>query len=153
MAQVVAINAAPKRGRQMTGTKNGGLDPLKGHIGDLVNLSAAMMVMAEMAPDRMSASQMIFFLAAASADLAGKQPTYSEVREALGDDINRTLHTTYRVVLEPSRIYPKALGWLSRTQNPNDNREYFLKLTPRGREVLKEVLKALGRDINSERKH
>lgn len=150
MLTMEAITVSPKRGRPMKGTttQRRGLDPLKKHIGDLANLSAAMMVMAEMAPERMSVSQMIFFLAAGAADIAGKRPTYSEVREALGEDINRTLHTTYRVVLKPSRVYPKALGWLDREQNPADNREWFLKLTPKGREVIMEVLRALGREID-----
>lgn len=123
-------------------------DELHLHVADFANLSAAMIVLAEMAPDRMTMSQAIFFLVAASADLAGKRPTYSEVREALGDDINRTLHTTYRIVLEPSRVYPKGLGWMTRETNPADNREKFLRLTKKGREVMKEVLRALGKDID-----
>lgn len=127
--------------------KSGGLDPLKGHIADLRNFSAAMMVLGEMAPERMTLSQAIFFIVAASADLAGKQPTFSDVRDALGDEINRTLHTTYRIVLEKSRVYPKGLGWMTRVTNPNDNREKFLKLTPKGREVMQEVLRALGKMV------
>lgn len=123
-------------------------DGLHLHVGDLTDLSAAMIVLAEMAPDRMTMSQGIFFLVAAAADLAGKRPTYSDVREALGDDINRTLHTTYRIVLEPSRVYPKGLGWMTRETNPADNREKFLSLTPKGRKVIKEVLRALGKEID-----
>lgn len=121
-------------------------DNLHAHVGSLVDLGAAMMAMAEMAPERMSVSQVIFFITAATADLAGKRPTFSEMRNSLGEDINRTLHATYRVLLEPSRAYPKGLGWLTRERNPADNREWFLKLTPKGRLVIKEVLRALGRN-------
>ena len=106
-----------------------------------------MLVLAEMAPERMTLSQAIFFITAGAADIAGKRPTYSDVRAALGDDINRTLHTTYRIVLEPSRVYPKGLGWMTREINPADNREKFLKLTRQGDEVMRAVLRALGAEL------
>lgn len=118
-------------------------DELKLHISDFAHFSAAMIVLGEMAPERMTLAQVIFFVMAASADLAGKDPTFSEIREALGDQINRSLHTTYRVLLEPSRAYPNGLGWLRQEPNPVDTREKFLRLTPSGRLVLKEVLAAL----------
>ncbi len=116
---------------------------MKIEIGDLRGLARTMAVLAELAPDRMALSQAIFFLTAAAEDLAGKRPTYTDVRALLGDEINRTLHTTYRIVLEPSRVYPKGLGWMTRVQNPNDNREWFLKLTPKGKSVVNRVVEAL----------
>lgn len=119
------------------------LDPLKKRVGDLANSSAAMMVIAEMAPDRMTLSQAIFFVTAAAAIIAGKQPTYSDIQEAIGDEVNRSLHTTYRVFLEPSRVYPRALNWISRETNPADNRQKIFSLTPRGRAVVEEMLRAL----------
>lgn len=118
-------------------------DELKLHIGDFARFSAAMIVLGEMAPERMTLAQVIFFVMAASADLAGKNPTFSEIREALGDEINRSLHTTYRVLLEPSRNYPNGLAWLRQEPNPNDTRQKFLRLTPKGRRILNEVLKAM----------
>jgi hypothetical protein len=124
------------------------LDVLKAAIPDLEALSRAMMCIAEMAPERMTLSQAIFFVQAAAADLRGEKPTFTEVRDSLGEEIRRTLHTTYRVILEKSRVYPKGLGWMKQELNPRDNREKFLKITPRGREVLSAVLhhlKVLGR--------
>jgi hypothetical protein len=87
----------------------------------------------------MSLSQAIFFLKTAAEDLRGKKPTYSDIRGSLGERIQRTLHTTYRVVCERSRVYPKATGWLKRTTNKADNREKFLSVTPEGRAMLLKI--------------
>ena len=114
-------------------------DALKTSVGDFHALAKAMTAIAELTPDRMTLSQAIFFVQAAADELKGEQPTYSSVREKLGDTINRSLHTTYRVLLGKSRLYPKGLGWLKAEVNPDDNREKFLLLTPKGREVLAAV--------------
>lgn len=119
------------------------MDPLKGHVGDLARFSAAMIVCAEMAPHRMTISQVIFFVTAAAAIVAGKQPTYTDIKDAIGEEVGRSLNTTYRVLLERSRIYPNALQWLKRETNPADNREQIFDLTPKGRKVLKEVIEAM----------
>ena len=112
------------------------IDPLKTSVGDFQALAKAMTTIAELAPERMTLSQAIFFVQAAADELKGEQPTYSSVREKIGDNINRSLHTTYRVLLGKSRLYPKGLSWLKAEVNPDDNREKFLQVTPKGREVL-----------------
>src|SRR3546814_6911872 len=91
---------------------------------------------------RMTMAQGVFFLLAASADIAGKPTTFTEIKEAQGEAINRSLHSTYRVLLTPSRTFPKGLDWLARVENPQDNREKLLKLTPKGREIIREVIAA-----------
>lgn len=130
--------------RTMTTTKQRRSEPLKLHTRDFANFSAAMIVLAEMAPERMTLSQGIFFVLTATADLAGKDPTFSDIKEAVGETVNRSLHTTYRILLEPSRVYPNALGWLRQEENPMDARQKFLRLTPKGRAVMVGVLRALG---------
>lgn len=123
-------------------------DPLFKRVRGLADLSSALIVLAEEAPDRMTTAQMVFFLLAASADLAGRAATFTEIREAQGEALNRSLHSTYRQLLKPSRTFPNALGWLDREENPADNREKFLKLTPKGRKVIREVVAALtGEDV------
>lgn len=112
-------------------------------VGDFACFSEAMLILAEMAPERMTMSQALFFMLTASAELAGKQPTYSDVKEAIGDQLNRSLHTTYRILLEPSRAFPKGLGWLRAETNPADNRVKFLKLTDAGLNVMHAVYLAL----------
>ena len=114
-------------------------DPLKASVGDFNAFAKAMTALAELTPERMTLSQAIFFVQAAADDLKGESPTYSTVREKLGEKINRSLHTTYRVLLAKSRVYPKGLGWLKAEVNPDDNRQKFLKLTPKGREALAAV--------------
>jgi hypothetical protein len=137
------LQTQPKAGHRGKMTTSNRLDPLKQHIGDFAHFSAAMIVLAEMAPERMTMSQAIFFVLTATSELAGKQPTYSDIKEAVGDQINRSLHTTYRILLEPSRVYPNGLGWLKQVPNPMDNRVKFLVMTPKGRKVMEEIMAAL----------
>lgn len=116
------------------------VDPLYRSVGDLRNFSAGMMVLAEMAPERLTAGQLIFFMLAATADIAGKDPTFSDINEAVGGTISKSLHTTYKIFLKPSKQYPNGLGWLEQEANPDDNRVKFLRVTKTGREVVREVL-------------
>lgn len=118
-------------------------DVLSRHTGDFRNLTAALIALADSAPHRMTLSQAVFFLAAGAAVLRGERPTYTDIKNAVGDEVNRSLKTTYRVLLEPSRLYPNALHWLDRVENPSDNREKFLVLTPAGRRALKAAADAL----------
>lgn len=122
------------------------VDPLYKSVRDFGDFSAALIVLAEMAPERMTMSQAIFFVLTATADIAGKDPTYSTIKEAVGDQINRALHNTYRILLEPSRQYPNGLGWLRQEADPDDGRVKRLRLTKRGRTVMEEVLAALKGD-------
>jgi len=122
-------------------------DGLFKHVGELRDFGLAMLVLAELAPERMTMAQAIFFLLAAGADLAGRPATFSGIREAVGPVINRSLHTTYKVLLDgPNRKdnpRQKGLNWLYRESNPNDEREKFLRLTPEGRRVIREVIIAI----------
>lgn len=120
-------------------------NPLFKHAGMLAELSKAMVVLAEEAPDRMTLSQGMFFLLAASADLEGKPTTYTEIKEEFGEAVNRSLHGTYRVLLKPSRPYPNALGWLDRVEDPTDNRRKLLTLTAKGRMIIQSLIRALER--------
>lgn len=119
------------------------MDQLVKHVGDYARFSAAMIVCAEMAPHRMTISQVIFFVTAGAAVVMGKRPTYTDIKEAIGDEVGRSLNTTYRVLLERSRVYPNALEWLRRETNPADNREQIFDLTPKGRKVLREIAEAM----------
>jgi hypothetical protein len=101
------------------------------------------MVLAEMAPERLTASQLIFFLLTATADIAGKDPTYSTIKEAVGDKINKSLHSTYKIFLPKGRVYPNGLGWLEQEASEADSRVKYLRITKKGREVMREVLDAM----------
>jgi hypothetical protein len=143
-------NAKAKTGaKRMTGgTTRSKSDPLFKHVGALADFSSALISLAQAAPDRMTMSQGVFFLLAAGADLAGRPTTFTEIRETAGPSINRSMHTTYKVLLdEPlERVdapRQKCLGWLQRHTNPLNGREKFLTLTPKGREIIREVLSAI----------
>ncbi len=89
---------------------------------------------------------MSFFLLAARADLRGRPSTFSEIRDAVGPSVNRSLHTTYKVFLDKPlkrSDYDSnraGLGWLTREIDPDDNRKKFLRLTQVGKDVLARIL-------------
>lgn len=124
-------------------------DQLTLRVGDLTDFSTALIVLAELSPERMTLAQMTFFLSAAIADLAGKPGTFSTLKEAVGPIVNRSLHTTYKAFLDKPmkrsdyESKRQGLGWLTREENPADNREKFLRLTAQGRNVIAELLEAL----------
>lgn len=93
----------------------------------------------------MSLSQVAFFLHAALADLAGKPTTYSDIKDALGDSINKSLHSTYKVLLDEGRrrgtTRDPGMGWLTREIDPMDNRKKYLRLTSGGERVLLNLVK------------
>jgi hypothetical protein len=136
----------------MTKTLGGKLsnrtDGLFTHAAALGNFSSAMIVLAELMPDRTTTSQAVFFLLAASADIAGKPATFTSIQEEAGDVIGKSLHTTYRVFLDgakrkdaPTR---NGLGWLKAIADPNNLREKPLTLTPVGRAIMAKLVQTLG---------
>ena len=123
---------------------------LSQHVGEFGNFAAAVIRLGEMVPERTTLSQVSFFLLAALADLSGKPATFSTIRDAAGGKINRSMHTTYKLFLSGDRRRRRAaegasegLGWLYRLENPDDNREKFLRLTPEGRQIMRELYTAL----------
>lgn len=103
----------------------------------------AVSVLAAEAPERMSLPQLLFFLHAAEADLSGQPSTFTAIREALGSEVGRSVNTTYKVLIEPTKSNPNALGWLMRQTDPSDERMKYLLLTPKGRLVMGKVSEAL----------
>lgn len=129
--------------------KTGG-EPLK-HVGDLRTFSAMLIELAEQAPERTTAAQMAFFVSAALADMAGRPGTFTELKDALGPAINRSLHTTYKVFLDriqrrsDTDVTRAGLGWLTREEDPQDNRRKYLRLTAKGRDVMRGLLDTVGK--------
>lgn len=111
-------------------------------VGVLAGSSAFLIYLAEAGSHRLSLNQLAFFMLAATADAAGKPATYSEI-VANTDGLTTGIKNSYRQLLETSRAYPKALGWLHTESNPDDERESFLRLTPVGRAVIEGALLAL----------
>lgn len=112
-------------------------------VGELAGSSAFLLYLADVASDRLSLTQGAFFMLAATADAAGKPATRSELIQMYADTFRGSIRNSYRQLLEPSRLYPKALGWLTTEENPNDSREQFLRLTDEGHSVVRGALLAL----------
>jgi hypothetical protein len=109
-------------------------------VGELAGSSAFLLYLADVGSDRLSLTQAAFFMLAATADAAGRPATRSELIQAHGETFRGSIRNSYRQLLEPSRTYPKALGWLSTEANPDDDREQFLRLTDEGKSVIKDAL-------------
>jgi hypothetical protein len=132
---------------------------LQRSLGDLIEFSTGLIALAELSPRTLTLGQMTFFLIAAGADLKGKPAVFSEIREAIGDVIGNSLHTTYKVFLDEAgrrtdQASPSArLGWLTRVIDPQDNRRKFLHLTAKGHEVLLDLQAALDEAKRARRYH
>lgn len=113
---------------------------------ELRTFSTALITAAELAPDRMTMAQLTFFLFAAMADLRGTPATFSEIRDAAGPRMRKSLHTTYKILLDGNRRSDRAdtpgVGWLRREEDPSDNRRKFLRLTDRGRGIVRAIVNA-----------
>jgi len=118
-------------------------DELDTSVASLMRFAEGVLILAEDAEDRMSLGQVFFFLMASSRSLKGDPTTYSQIREEFGDKINKSLHSTYRQLLKPSRTHPKALGWLDRLEDPMDQRRKLLMLTPKGKRIAKLLLETM----------
>ena len=112
--------------------------PLRG-LNDFAN---ALAVLEARTPERVTTSQLLFFVRAGLASMEGNPATFVEIRDAVGGDFAVSIHTTYKIFLEPSRQFPKATGWLRRKVDPQDQRRKFLHLTPNGKMVLEDAMRA-----------
>ena len=121
-------------------------------VGELAGSSAFLLYLSDLGSDRLTLTQAAFFLLAATADAAGKPATRSVLLQAYADSFRGSIRNSYRQLLEPSRQYPTALGWLSTEANPNDDREQFLRLTDEGVSVIEGALVALEPILEKARK-
>lgn len=112
-------------------------------VPELAGSSAFMLYLADVASDRLSLTQAAFFMLAATADAAGKPATRSTLLQTYPDEFKGSIRNSYRQLLQPSRLYPKALGWLEIEANQMDGRENFLRLTKKGKSVVAGAVLAL----------
>lgn len=113
----------------------------------LRNFSAGLILLTEASPRHLTLAQLTFFLTAAMADRAGRPATFTELKEAIGPAMHRSLHTTYKVFLKEGRIRDgermEGLGWLTSEVDPKDNRRKPLSLTRTGSRIANELLDVL----------
>ena len=88
--------------------------PLSNHVRDFAAFTQGMQVLAEMAPERLTASQLIFFMIAATDNIAGKDPTFTSIKAAAGD---RSTNPFMRPIAFSSRLREPtttvSAGWNS----------------------------------------
>lgn len=113
------------------------------HVAKLAASSAFLIYLAEAGSHRLTVNQLAFFMLAASAEAAGKPATYSEIMADAEGLTQSGLKNSYRQLLEPSRAFPSALGWLCVEENPADAREKVLRLSQDGYDVVSAALLAL----------
>lgn len=117
------------------------------HLGEFGRFAKGMLHLADMLPERLTSAQAAFFLQAALADLRGNAMTFTQIKEAVGDKLSRSMHTTYKVFIAGGRMRDRenqtGLNWLTQVVNPMDNRQKFLHLTDEGRDVMRSLLAVL----------
>lgn len=123
--------------------KNNTSPQLWKRVAELAGSSAFLLYLADVGSDRLSLTQAAFFMLAATADAAGRPATRSELIQTYSETFRGSIRNSYRQLLEPSRMYPRSLGWLATESNPNDEREQFLRLTDEGKSVIVGALMAL----------
>jgi hypothetical protein len=109
---------------------------------DLESLTTALALLAELAHERMTVRQALFFASAAYLDAMGQTSSVPIIREACpvlkraGEKIKETL-------LDPTPRYPDALGWLEQETDPDDRRMRYLKVSAKGRAVVGALVEAM----------
>jgi hypothetical protein len=115
-------------------TESARSDGLFRYASDFENLVEVAAEVSSRGHDSMSVSQMLIFLKAAAADLAGHPTTMTDLKTELGPAIGKSIHTTYGTLLD-NNGRRRAIGWLRQEENPDNRRQKFLRLTAAGREV------------------
>lgn len=121
----------------------GSLKLLPGSAAAFGHLAAAVQVVAEAAPARMSIRQVLAFTIVAYANAMGRRITLSEVRELAGDALGQGIERSIAGFFAPTKREPDALGWLEQEPDEDDRRKKYLVLTERGRYVVNEITRAL----------
>ncbi len=125
---------------------------LSNYVGDFNDFTTALTTLAEYASERLTLPQLAFFITAGTADIKGHAATFSDIRDTLGESLNKSLHTTYKVFMAQARkrsdtkVRNPGLGWLTTEVDPEDNRRKYIHLTPTGRLVMTKLAQALTGD-------
>lgn len=106
---------------------------------ELDKLADVMKVVIKQAPETLTARQLLLFLAVARKESMQHQATLTQIMSDHGG-LKRSIERSKGMLLEPSKAYPKAAGWLMQEHDPKDRRIRHLRLTPRGADVLAQML-------------
>lgn len=93
-------------------------------------------------PVRLSVAQLAVFALAALGDRKGSPITFTQLRDTLEGTPGGAVHTTYGIFFEERRGV-RNLGWLRQERCAEDLRVKWLRLTPKGSDVLDAMLQHL----------
>lgn len=118
---------------------------------DLRNLAAwtrALAYLTRETPVRLSVAQLAIFALAALGDRMGTPVTFTQLHDVLDGSPGGAVRTTYGIFFEERRGV-RNLGWLWQERCAEDMRIKWLRLTPKGAEVLDAVLLHLGTAVHA----
>lgn len=101
-----------------------------------------MHLITQVGTEKLTARQALFFLAAAYLDLQGRSASTTIIREIYGT-LGRSIEKSKDQLLSKTKQNPDALEWLEQEQDEDDRRIRYLKLTPKGREIVDAISVAL----------
>ncbi|SKB50127.1 hypothetical protein SAMN06295937_1007102 [Sphingopyxis flava] len=117
------------------------------YVKPLASLSAGMLYLAQAGHEKLTINQAVFFLLVAAADARGSPLTLQEILENSDGALSPGIKNSYKALLEVNTRTSNeryALGWITREVDPNDERQKYLRLTKKGREVAMAVMLATG---------
>ncbi|VWX46635.1 conserved hypothetical protein [Novosphingobium sp. 9U] len=112
---------------------------LRTRLHDFAALARAMLPNAADAPDRVTLGQVGFFLAVAQADLEGAPATFADFEAKAPNLGTKSLRQSCKLFLAERRSSEMGLGWLLTERSLKGNGRRQFRLTPRGREIIRNM--------------
>lgn len=97
-------------------------------------------------PPRTSARQILAFCLVAMHHARNQSITMADLIQMGGDDnrgsplLGRSLERTFGLFLEPSKVHPDALSWVTQEVDPDDRRRKYLQLSELGVKAVTSIL-------------
>lgn len=109
------------------------------------DFTAMVRALVELMPPRTTARQAYAFLLIVRQNALGHSVTAKGLRELAGRDGNheeilgQTIQRTYQLFLAPDEHNPEGLDWVYVETDPQDRRQNFLRLTPKGLSIVRKI--------------
>lgn len=132
----------------MTGSTS--QQPLPYHFShELERFTALLVGVTSITPPRTSARQIMAFCMVAMHHIRNRSTTMADLMHMGGDDergvplLGRSIERTFGLFLDPSKVHPDALAWVTQEADPNDKRRKYLRLTDLGAEAVRKIVGAV----------
>lgn len=113
---------------------------------ELERFAALLVGVTSITPPRTSARQILAFCLVAMSHIRNQSITMADLIQQGGDDergsplLGRSLERTFGLFLEPSKVFPDALSWVTQEIDPDDRRRKYLKLSDTGEKAVAAIL-------------